>query len=56
MEQQARERRNDGGSSRRSILLAVVLALAAVVYAVSRVMQDRAYDEKWSDYDECGLS
>jgi hypothetical protein len=39
-----------------SVLLGGIIALASVAYAVCRIMQNRAYDAKWRDYDECGLS
>lgn len=55
MERQEPEKKSSdtkGGT----VFLAVLLAIAAVVLAVCKVMQDRAYDEKWSEYDECGLS
>ena len=38
------------------LLLAVFLALGSVVYIMYRGASDRAYKEKWQDYDECGLS
>lgn len=34
-------------------LLLVVLSVAYIIY---RTMSNRAYNEKWKDYDECGLS
>ncbi len=49
------EKRN-GGLSGVSVLLAAIIALATIAYMACRMMQDRAYDEKWRDYDECGLS
>ncbi|MBQ8688698.1 MAG: hypothetical protein IJ512_09205 [Ruminococcus sp.] len=55
MERQELEKGSEGKKS-GSVFLAVLLAVAAVVLAVCKVMQDRAYDEKWSEYDECGLS
>ncbi|MGN0592093.1 MAG: hypothetical protein ACI4JQ_02470 [Ruminococcus sp.] len=54
MEQQAIKKRNRGLKG-ISILLGAIIALATVACAVCRMMQNRAYDEKWSDYDECGL-
>ena len=35
---------------------ALFLVVAAVAYIIYRTMSDKAYSEKWKDYDECGLS
>ena len=35
---------------------ALFLVVASVAYIIYRTMSNRAYDEKWKDYDECGLS
>lgn len=55
--QQGIEKRNAGNAMMKclSVLLAMIAALATVAYATSRVMRNRAYDEKWRDYEECGL-
>lgn len=37
------------------ILTALVVIAASSVYYVYRLMSDKAYDEKWKDYDECGI-
>lgn len=38
------------------VFLALLLVVGSVAYLVFRTMSNRAYYEKWSDYDECGLS
>ncbi|MBQ8724629.1 MAG: hypothetical protein IJY74_03020 [Oscillospiraceae bacterium] len=50
-----KQNKRSDGLGGLSILLAVIAALAAVAYAVCRTMENRAYDERWSEYDECGL-
>jgi len=35
---------------------ALFLVVASVAYIIYRTMSNRAYNEKWKDYDECGLS
>jgi len=37
------------------LMLAIFLALGSVVYIMYRGASNRAYKEKWQDYDECGL-
>lgn len=37
------------------VVLALMLAITSVVYIVCRTLSNRAYHEKWKDYDECGL-
>ncbi len=41
-------------------LVTLILGLVAVgitaVYLVSRFISDRAYNKKWSDYDDCGVA
>jgi hypothetical protein len=38
-----------------SFLLAAIISLSAIAYFVCNLMEKRAYKERWSDYDECGL-
>ncbi len=54
MEQQEIKKKSSGLKG-FTVFLAVITALASVVYVICRTMQNRAYDEKWSEYDECGL-
>lgn len=37
------------------VIGALVLVVASVGYIVFKIMSNRAYDEKWKDYSECGL-
>ena len=48
-------RRKSGGAGPVSVLLAVIVILAGAAYLMCRAMEKRAYEEKWSEYDECGL-
>ncbi|MCD8328871.1 MAG: hypothetical protein LUC25_07250 [Ruminococcus sp.] len=38
-----------------TIMGALVLVVASVTLFVYRLMSNKAYYEKWKDYDECGL-
>lgn len=38
-----------------SLLLAIFLAIGSVVYIIWRCISNRAYHEKWKDYDDTGL-
>ncbi len=38
------------------IVVALFLVMCSVAYIVGRSISERAYNEKWKDYDECGLS
>ena len=44
-----------GGFGPMSALLAAIAVLAGAAYFVCRDMERRAYEERWSEYDECGL-
>lgn len=35
---------------------ALFLVIASAAYILYRTMSNRAYKQKWQDYDECGLS
>lgn len=37
------------------ILSALVIIAASSVYFVYKLMSNKAYNEKWQDYDECGI-
>ncbi len=37
------------------ILTALVCGVASVAYIVFRMMSNKSYEEKWKDYDECGI-
>lgn len=36
------------------LALTVFVAIISVAYAVMRAINDHSYEERWSDYDECG--
>lgn len=38
-----------------SLILGVVTLLTGMAYLVYRFFSERAYREKWKDYDDCGL-
>lgn len=38
------------------VVCSLFLVVASVAYIIYRTMSERAYNEKWKDYDECGLS
>lgn len=35
---------------------ALILLVASAGYIVFRMMSNKAYNEKWKDYNECGLA
>jgi hypothetical protein len=37
------------------VVFAAVLSIVSVVYIVCRTLNNRAYHEKWKDYDGCGV-
>ncbi|PWL46266.1 MAG: hypothetical protein DBY45_03075 [Clostridiales bacterium] len=38
-----------------SLILGVLTLLTGMAYLVYRFFSERAYREKWKDYDDCGL-
>ncbi len=44
-----------GGLSGMSMLLAIIAVLAGAAFFMCRMLEKRAYEEKWGEYDECGL-
>ncbi|MBR6923086.1 MAG: hypothetical protein IKH50_00930 [Oscillospiraceae bacterium] len=38
-----------------SVLLSFAVVIGAVALITLRTKQNRDYDEKWKDYDECGV-
>lgn len=48
--------RKDSLKSAVPVVGALFLVVASVAYIIYRTMSTRAYNEKWKDYDECGLS
>lgn len=49
------EENKKGYSGVIKLMLAIFLALGSVVYITYRGASNKAYKEKWQDYDECGL-
>ncbi len=43
-------------SSITTLVLAVTVIITVVGLFASKIKKDRVHDEKWKDYDECGLS
>ncbi|MEG0571215.1 MAG: hypothetical protein RR497_06180 [Oscillospiraceae bacterium] len=39
-----------------SFLLGIAVIASAAAYIIYRYMSDKAYHEKWKDYDDCGLA
>ena len=37
------------------IIAAVIVVAAAVAYICMKIADEMRYNEKWKDYDECGL-
>lgn len=37
------------------IIAAVIVVAAAVAYICMKIADEMKYNEKWKDYDECGL-
>jgi hypothetical protein len=33
----------------------LILVIASTALFVYKYLEDKAYDEKWRDYDECGI-
>lgn len=38
-----------------SILAALICGVISVAFIVYRSMSNKSYEEKWKDYDECGI-
>lgn len=38
-----------------TLMLAIFLALGSVAYIVCRVITNQRHEDKWSQYDECGI-
>lgn len=50
------EKRIEAKKSALPVIGALLLVVASVGYIVYRSVSERAYNEKWKDYDECGLA
>lgn len=38
-----------------TLLLGVAAVATTLAYLVFRICDDRSYQRKWSDYDDCGI-
>ena len=50
------EKKKTNALSVASLVLGLVSLVVAALYLVYRFLSDRAYHEKWKDYDDCGLA
>ena len=48
------EKRKSDKKSALGVIAALVLVVASAGYIVYRIVSEKAYNEKWKDYDECG--
>lgn len=39
-----------------AVIGALLLVVASAGYIVYRIVSEKSYNEKWKDYDECGLA
>ena len=39
-----------------ALVLGLISVVVAALYMIYRFLSDRAYQEKWKDYDDCGLA
>lgn len=39
-----------------SAILSVCVLVGVVVFAIMKVRSNKQHNEKWKDYDECGIS
>ncbi|MBQ7046823.1 MAG: hypothetical protein IJN85_03675 [Oscillospiraceae bacterium] len=37
------------------VLVAIIGTVASVAYLVYKALSNKSYEEKWKDYDECGI-
>ncbi len=38
-----------------TVLTALICAICSVAYIIFRTVSNRSYEQKWKDYDECGI-
>ncbi len=50
------EKRKSVKKTALGVIAALVLVVASAGYIVYRIVSERAYSQKWKDYDECGLA
>lgn len=56
MEKDIVEIRESEKKSALKVIAALVLVVASAGYIVYRIVSERAHNQKWKDYDECGLA
>ncbi len=56
MEKEIVEIRESEKKSALKVIAALVLVVASAGYIVYRIVSERAHNQKWKDYDECGLA
>ncbi len=39
-----------------AVMTALILVVASTGYFVYKYMSTKAYEERWKDYDECGIA
>ena len=50
------ENRKSDKKSALGVIVALAIVVASAGYIVYKMMSTKAYNEKWKDYDECGLA
>ena len=53
---QNKEKSKAAKKSAYAVIGALLLVVASAGYIVFRIVSEKAYNEKWKDYDECGLA
>ncbi len=49
------EKKKNGLSTFIPILAALICVISSVAYIVFKMSSNKIYEEKWQDYDECGI-
>jgi len=42
-------------STLTSVLLSLVVVIGSIAIVAAKIKRDHDHDEKWRDYDECGI-
>lgn len=50
------EKKKSDKKSALGVIAALAIVVASAGYIVYKMMSAKAYNEKWKDYDECGLA
>lgn len=48
-------KKNAANKSFYTIMGALILVVASTAFFVYKLLSDKAYVERWKDYDECGI-